>query len=63
MIAERSATDFDPGLVNEFLNISPTIEECLKAKEYGAESERYFKLPKHIFENVNDIHRITRSEN
>ena len=49
--------------MNVFLNISPKIEECLKAKEDGAESERYFKLPQHIFEDVNDIHRITRSEN
>ncbi|SCY81641.1 putative two-component system response regulator [Lachnospiraceae bacterium XBB2008] len=63
IIAERSGRDFDPGLVNEFINISPKIEECLKAKETGVEAERYFKLPKHIFENVNDIHRITRSEN
>ena len=53
MIAERSGSDFDPGLVNEFLNISSTIEECLKNKESGAAAERYFKLPERIF---NDIH-------
>ncbi len=54
MIAERSGTDFDPGLVNEFLNISSKIEACLKSKENGEEASRYFKLPKHIFDDVND---------
>ena len=59
MIAEKSGTDFDPGLTNEFLNISEKIAECLRTKE-EAGSEKYFKLPKHIFEDVKDIHSITR---
>lgn len=62
IIAERTSTDFDPGLINEFINISDTISACLQAKESGAEAERYFKLPKHIFENVSEIHSITRPD-
>ncbi len=61
MIAERSGKDFDPGLTNEFINISEKIKECLHTKE-DAESERYFKLPRHIFEDVNDIHSGDGSE-
>ncbi len=52
MIAEKSGTDFDPGLVNEFLNISSTIEECLRNKEEGIEAERYFRLPQRIFQDL-----------
>lgn len=55
MIAEKSGSEFDPGLVNEFLNISTTIEECLRTKEEGIEAARYFTLPKHIFQDINDM--------
>ncbi len=60
IIAERSGTDFDPGLVKEYLDISEKISLCLKSKEEGVENSQYFRLPNHIFENVNDIHDITR---
>lgn len=55
MIAERAGSDFDPGLVHEFVNISEQVKECLKLKESGeenAETSRYFILPKHIFEDI-----------
>lgn len=55
MIAERAGRDFDPGLVDEFVNISDKIKECLMIKESGEddmENSRYFRLPKHIFEDV-----------
>ncbi len=44
MIAEGSGTQFDPKLVEEFLNISQVIKECLCAKEEMISSKRFFRL-------------------
>lgn len=55
MIADRAGSDFDPSLVNEFVTISDRIKECLMIKESGEddlEKSRYFRLPKHIFDDV-----------
>ena len=41
-IAANSGTQFDPDLVNEFLNISNVIKECLETKEYMIEKKQYF---------------------
>lgn len=45
IIAENSGTDFDPGLVNEFLSISNTIYECLQTKEEEFINKQYFRVP------------------
>ena len=43
-IAANSGTQFDPGLVNEFLNISNVIKECLDTKELMIEKKQYFSM-------------------
>jgi len=48
MIAEKSGIDFDPDLVEEFLNISDKINTCLKTKEEEYATRKYFRLPDHI---------------
>ncbi|MBR3307184.1 MAG: response regulator [Lachnospiraceae bacterium] len=47
-IAANSGTQFDPSLVNEFLNISNVIKECLDTKEEMIEKKEYF-TPKEQF--------------
>ena len=44
MIASNSGTQFDPDLVNEFLNIGNVIKECLLAKEQMVEQKEYFSV-------------------
>ncbi len=44
MIAANSGTQFDPALVNEFLNISNVIKECLETKEEMIEKKQYFSM-------------------
>lgn len=46
MIAEKSAVDFDPALVNEFLNIESQIKECLCTKEQRITDQQYFMVQK-----------------
>ena len=41
-IAANSGTQFDPKLVEEFLNISNVIKECLETKEMMIEKRQYF---------------------
>jgi len=48
MIVEKSGIDFDPGLVEEFINISDKIYECLQSKEEDYATKRYFRLPDHL---------------
>ena len=43
-IAANSGTQFDPDLVNEFLNIGNVIKECLEAKEQMVEKKQYFSV-------------------
>lgn len=43
-IAANSGTQFDPGLVNEFLNINNVIKECLETKESMIEKKEYFSM-------------------
>ena len=43
-IASGSGTQFDPDLVNEFLNISNVIKECLETKEHMIEKKQYFSM-------------------
>ncbi len=43
-IAANSGTQFDPELVNEFLNISNVIKECLETKEQMIEKKQYFSV-------------------
>ncbi len=43
-IASGSGTQFDPDLVNEFLNISNVIKECLETKEEMIEKRQYFQM-------------------
>lgn len=42
MIAEGAGTQFDPALVDHFLNISNVIKECLDSKEQMIEDRSYF---------------------
>ncbi len=46
-IAANSGTQFDPGLVNEFLNINNVIKECLETKEQMIEKKEYFSMSKY----------------
>lgn len=41
-IASNSGSQFDPGLVNEFLNIGNVIKECLETKEMMIAKKQYF---------------------
>jgi len=41
-IASNSGTQFDPDLVNEFLNIGNIIKECLETKEIQVSRNHYF---------------------
>ena len=41
-IASNSGTQFDPGLVNEFLNIGNVIKECLETKEMMIAQKQFF---------------------
>ena len=43
-IAANSGTQFDPDLVNEFLNIGNVIKECLETKEQMVEKKQYFSV-------------------
>jgi len=43
-IASNSGSQFDPALVNEFLNISNVIKECLETKEQMIEKKQYFSM-------------------
>ncbi|MCR5847632.1 MAG: response regulator [Lachnospiraceae bacterium] len=43
-IAANSGTMFDPELVNEFINISSTIKECLETKEMQIAKKHYFSV-------------------
>ncbi|MCR4643214.1 MAG: response regulator [Lachnospiraceae bacterium] len=43
-IAANSGTQFDPNLVNEYLNISNVIKECLETKEMMIEKKQYFSV-------------------
>ena len=43
LIAENSGTQFDPRLVEEFLNISQVIKECLLTKEQMIKDKMYFE--------------------
>ncbi len=43
-IASSAGTQFDPALVNEFLNISNVIKECLETKEEMIEKKQYFSI-------------------
>lgn len=54
MIAEKAGTEFDPNLVNEFLNISDKIFECLQTKEEDYTTRRYFRLPEHLLLDLNN---------
>ncbi|MCR5092436.1 MAG: response regulator [Lachnospiraceae bacterium] len=47
-IASNSGTQFDPSLVNEFLNISNVIKECLETKEQMIEKKQYFSMKDYI---------------
>ena len=42
LIAEGSGTQFDPGLVEEFLSVSDVIRECLLTKEEMIRQRQYF---------------------
>lgn len=44
LIAEGSGTQFDPMLVEEFLNISRVIKECLTTKEEMISTRSFFSL-------------------
>ena len=44
MIAEKSGIEFDPELVNEFLNIEDRIKECLHVKEQMITEQQYFMV-------------------
>lgn len=44
MIAEGSGTQFDPELVEQFMNISNVIRECLVAKEDMISQKQYFSI-------------------
>ncbi|MBO6260569.1 MAG: response regulator [Lachnospiraceae bacterium] len=44
MIAANSGTQFDPDLVNEFLNIGNVIKECLNEKEQMVEKKEFFSV-------------------
>jgi len=46
-IAANSGTQFDPDLVEEFLNISNVIKECLDSKEQMIEKKQYFSTMKY----------------
>ncbi|MCR5249753.1 MAG: response regulator [Lachnospiraceae bacterium] len=43
-IASHSGSQFDPSLVNEFLNISNVIKECLETKELMIAKKQYFSM-------------------
>lgn len=45
MIAESSGSQFDPYLVDEFINISNVIKECLQTKEEMSKSKDAFFAP------------------
>ena len=55
IIASNSGTDFDPGLVNEFLSISDTIYDCLKTKEAEFNSKHYFRVPDHLLDKTTGV--------
>ena len=42
LIAEGSGTQFDPNLVNEFINISEVVRECLNSKRDIINRKNYF---------------------
>ncbi len=44
MIAEKSGIEFDPELVNEFLNIEDRIKACLHVKEQMITEQQYFMV-------------------
>ena len=44
MIAEKSGIEFDPELVNEFLNIEDRIKQCLGVKEQMITEQQYFMV-------------------
>lgn len=44
MIAENAGSQFDPALVDEFLNISNIIKECLQQKELMIKNKQYFSM-------------------
>ena len=46
MIVARSGIDFDPDLVNEFINIGSKIKECLDKKEQMISERQYFVFNK-----------------
>lgn len=63
MIAEKAGSDFDPGLVNEFLNISDMIYSCLQAKEEDYATRRYFHIPDHLVQKIKTLRKKVRQEN
>lgn len=46
MIVERSGQDFDPDLVQEFVNIGSIVKDCLKMREQMLEDQQYFTVKK-----------------
>ena len=44
MIVERSGQQFDPALVQEFVNIGSTIKDCLLTREQMLEKQQYFMV-------------------
>lgn len=47
LIVESSGTQFDPKLVNHFVNVSNVIKECLDTKEEMIEQREFYMMPKH----------------